>query len=415
MPGDFTVVAIIAAYNEADIIDASVRNLIDQGISVFILDDGSTDGTAQIVEPYAGRGVIGIERLRPAGAAGSPEFALKAIVRRKAQLATELDADWFINHDADEFRESPWGDVPLKEAIRRVDALSYNAIDFAGFDFRPTDREGAGEDVRTAFRFYSEAATYDRVQIRCWKKTPCIELESTGGHDTQFDGRKVFPVRFVLRHYPIRSQAHGERKVFAERRPRYAEQERALGWHVQYDSVVEGASFIHDPGTLKRYDPVGIRIDLALRHRGVEELEQSLEVKRSELEARSTENKRLEDELQIRSAESLARAQALERMNGELDETRAQLSARVNELDDIRVQLAHQANELARRVNELAARRDEIAGLNRALGHRKIEVDNLQAAIADFMKQLEAFRQSLSWRWTAPLRAVYKVLTGRER
>jgi glycosyltransferase involved in cell wall biosynthesis len=395
MPSDFTVVAIIAAYNEADIIDASVRNLIDQGISVFLLDDGSTDGTAAVVEPYVGRGVLAIERLRAPEAAGSGAFALKQIVRRKAQLAAELDADWFINHDADEFRESPWGDVPLKDAIRRVDALGYNAIDFASFDFQPTDhRNHAGEDIRAAFQFYSDAAAYDRVQVRCWKKTSCVELESTGGHDTQFDGRKVFPVRFVLRHYPIRSQAHGERKVFAERKPRYAGQERALGWHVQYDDVVEGTTFVHDPDTLKRYDPVGIRIDLAVRHRGIEELEQSLEGMRAELESRSTGNKRLEDELQIRSAESLARLRALERVNGELD--------------DVRRQLAHG-------INELAARRDEIAGLNRALEHRRVEVDNLQAGIANFMKQLEAFRHSLSWRWTAPLRAVFRVLTGRER
>ena len=414
MPSDFTVVAIIAAYNEADIIDASIRDLIDQGISVYLLDDGSTDCTVQIVEPYVGRGVLGIERLRPPGAAASGEFALKDIVRRKAQLAADLDADWFINHDADEFRESPWGDVPLKEAIRKVDALGYNAIDFQSFDFRPTDdRWHAGEDVRTAFQFYSEAAPYDRVQIRCWKKTPRVELESTGGHDTQFDGRRVFPLRFVLRHYPIRSQAHGERKVFAERRPRYAEQERSLGWHVQYDDAVEGTSFVHDPGTLKRYDPVGIRIDLSLRHRGIEALEQSLDGTRVELEAKSTENERLEDELQITSAESLARAQALGRVNGELDETRGQLSARVNELDDVRAQFAHEASQLAHCVNELAAHRDEIAGLNRALEHRKVQVDNLQAGIADFMKQLEAFRRSLSWRWTAPARALYRLLTGR--
>jgi hypothetical protein len=337
MPSDVTVVAIIAAYNEADIIDASVRHLIDQGIFVYVLDDGSTDGTAQLVEPYVGRGVLGIERLRPVGAPGSGEFALKEIVRRKAQLATDLDADWFINHDADEFRESPWGDIPLKEAIRRVDTLGYNAIDFASFDFRPTDdRDHAGEDVRTAFQFYSEAAVYDRVQIRCWKKTPCVELESTGGHDTRFDGRNVFPVRFVLRHYPIRSQAHGQRKVFGERRPRYAEQERAQGWHVQYDDVVEGTSFVHDPGRLTRFDPVGIRIGLTLSHRGVEALEQLLAEVRTDRDA-------LQEELE----------------------------------------------------------------------HRRVEVTNLQAAVADFMRQLDAFRQSLSWRWTAPARAAYRLLKGR--
>ena len=138
MPRGFSVVAIIAAYNEADIIGAAVRDLIDQDISVYLLDDGSTDSTVQTVEPYVGRGVIGIERLPPPEA-GPGEFNLKQIVRRKAQLAATLDADWFINHDADEFRESPWGDVPLQEAIRRVDVLGYNAIDFACFDFRLVD------------------------------------------------------------------------------------------------------------------------------------------------------------------------------------------------------------------------------------------------------------------------------------
>src|SRR5215831_14945804 len=359
MPRGFSVVAIIAAYNEADIIGAAVRDLIDQNISVYLLDDGSTDSTVQAVEPYVGRGVIGIERLRPPEPPG--EFRLREIVRRKAQLAATLDADWFINHDADEFRESPWGEVPLKEAIRRVDALGYNAIDFACFDFRLIDdRDWTGGDVRGALPFYSEAAPYDRVQIRCWKKTACVELESTGGHDTQFEGRKVFPLRFVLRHYPIRSQAHGERKVFLERQPRFAEQERALGWHVQYEHVAAGTSFIHDQNMLKRFDPVDVRIGLALHHRGVEELEQSLE----------------------------ARKRNIEQLQHDLN-------------------TAHSHLEQARdRIGALDAERE---GLQNALEHRKIEVDNLQAAVADFGQQLDAFRRSFSWRWTAPARAVYRL------
>jgi Glycosyl transferase family 2 len=402
MSSDLSVVAIIAAYNEADIIGASVRDLIDQGISVYLLDDGSTDCTVQAVEPYVGRGVIGIERLRPNDAAG--EFALQEIVRRKAQLADELDADWFINHDADEFRESPWSGVPLGEAISRVDALGYNAIDFASFDFHPTDpRKRAPKDVRAALPFYSEAAVYDRVQIRCWKKTPGVELESTGGHDTQFDGRRVFPLRFILRHYPIRSQAHGERKVFQERRPRYATREQALGWHVQYDHVAEGASFIKDSSTLTRFDPVAVRIGLSLRHRGVEALEQSLDSVRAELDG-------------VRSRLDGVSAELADRTN-ELEGVRAELTRRTNEVNDhlkaMDAELTETRAQVAHRSAELAARREEIAGLRSALDRRKIEIDNLQAVVADFMKQLYAFQRSLSWRWTSPLRAVYRLLTRR--
>jgi septal ring factor EnvC (AmiA/AmiB activator) len=82
------------------------------------------------------------------------------------------------------------------------------------------------------------------------------------------------------------------------------------------------------------------------------------------------------------------------------------LNALDGELTDTRTQVAH-------KTSEIASRRDEIAGLNSALAQRKVEVDNLQAAVADFMKQLDAFRHSLSWRLMAPARTVLRLLRGR--
>ena len=237
MSSDFPVIAIIAAYNEADIIEHVVGDLIDQGIQVYLLDDGSTDRTVALVERYLGRGVLGIERLVDTVTDGAPAgFEWERILLRKTQLATELDAHWFIHHDADEFRESPWPNLSLHDAIRRVDGLGFNAIDFSSLDFWPVhDQFRAGDDVRHAFTFYAEAAPHDRVQIRCWKKAAePVDLVSSGGHDVRFPGRSVFPIRFILRHYPIRGQAHGERKVFEERRKRLLDRERARGWHVQY-------------------------------------------------------------------------------------------------------------------------------------------------------------------------------------
>ena len=288
----FSVVAIIAAYNEADVIGHVVADLIAQDVQVYLLDDGSTDGTVAAVEPYLDRGVIGIERLADPGPG---RFEWGRILRRKAELARTLDANWFIHHDADEFRESPWPHVALNAAIKLVDACGFNAIDFECLDFWPVhDGFRAGQDVREAFTFHAPAAPHDRVQIRCWKKTDAlVDLASRGGHEVLFPDRKVFPGRFILRHYPIRGQAHGERKVFHERRPRFVEEERARGWHVQYDDVVEGASFIRDPSTLVPYDADQVRIRLALRHRGVEELEQALELARAESDALRCEIDRL--------------------------------------------------------------------------------------------------------------------------
>src|SRR5688572_6941606 len=194
MSADFSVVALIAAYNEADIIEQVVSDLIAQGIQVYLLDDGSTDGTAAAVEPYVGRGVVAIEHLAAATPdaemEGAGRFDWERILRRKAELATQLDAAWFIHHDADEFRESPWSHLSLSDAIRHVDALGYNAIDFAGLDFWPVD-DGfrAGDDVREAFMYYSELAPYDRLQVRCWRKTDSLDLISSGGHEARFADR----------------------------------------------------------------------------------------------------------------------------------------------------------------------------------------------------------------------------------
>jgi len=271
MARDFSVVALVATYNEADVIGQVVGDLIAQGVQVYLLDDGSTDGTVAAVEAYRGRGLLGVER-RDGGGAG---FEWERILARKAELARELDADWFIHHDADEFRESPWPHLSLREAVRMVDSLGFTAIDWARLDFWPVhDGFRPGDDVRRAFTHWAPPAAYDRLQIRCWKRTEApVDLVGSGGHEVRFPGRRVFPIRFLLRHYPIRGQAHGERKVFRERRPRFTEHERARGWHVQYDTVHEGTSFIVDPAGLTPYDAEAVKLALLERHRGLDEAE----------------------------------------------------------------------------------------------------------------------------------------------
>jgi hypothetical protein len=177
-------------------------------------------------------------------------FAWEKILRRKEELAIQLDADWFIHHDADEFRESPWKGETLQETFGRIDAAGYNAIDFEVFDFRPTTADPTrAKSIRTRMQYYEPARSFDRLQIKCWKKTDQpVVLTRSGGHNAEFEGRRIFPVRFLLRHYSIRGQAHGERKVFKERLAVYDPSERANGWHVQYDDLTEDASFCAGSG-----------------------------------------------------------------------------------------------------------------------------------------------------------------------
>jgi hypothetical protein len=261
---------------------------------VFLIDHRSTDRTVEEAARFLGRGLVAIERFPDES--GFPDedgarFAWESLLRRKEQLAATLDFDWVMHADADELRESPWPGVPLASAIGTVDRMGYNAIDFAVFHFRPTVAKfSSGEDLRRVFRHYEPPREFDAVQIKCWKNVGKVALTPSGGHEAQFDGRRVFPIRFVLRHYPIRSQEHGLRKVFVERRPRFIESERRI-WHLQYDDVTEDTSFVRPVTELTEWDPDLVRAELAIRHREVERLEAELEKARQQLKKAEARNK----------------------------------------------------------------------------------------------------------------------------
>jgi hypothetical protein len=263
---DFRVAAIIAAYNEADIIEAVLEHLVDNGVEVYLIDNGSTDDTLERARSWLGRGLIGFERF-PAAPSSSAEDRVSwdAILRRKLAAAREIAADWYVHYDADEFRESPWPGCTLRSAIQWVDHLGFNAIDFRVLNFPPVDNAFAvGVNPKLHFRRFEEAAEYDRVQINCWKAHDDVTL-ADGGHQVQFAGRRVFPVRFILRHYPIRSQSHGIRKVFRERKNRFIESEHAFGWHIQYDTVEsEEHVFLRNPASLRIFDLEQLRLEAQL-------------------------------------------------------------------------------------------------------------------------------------------------------
>lgn len=267
MNDHFRVIAIISAFNEGDIISSVIAHLVEHGVDVYLIDNHSTDDTVQQASRWLGRGLIEIETFPDLASTPEKHFAWTAILKRKVKLAKILDADWIIHHDADEIRESPWPGLTLKEAIHWVDTLGYNCIDFRVFNFPPVD-DGfrQGNDPRTYFTLFEDARAFDQLQMKCWKTGPQrISLAASGGHEVRFAGRRVFPIRFVLRHYPIRNLEQGRKKVFQERKNRFVTRERARGWHIQYDDVADGEhSFLADPASLSVFDIDRVRFELML-------------------------------------------------------------------------------------------------------------------------------------------------------
>ena len=208
-----------------------------------------------------------------------------------------------------------------------------------------------------------------------------MDLASTGGHDVQFPGRMVFPQRFILRHYPIRSQSHGDRKVFEQRLSRFLPEELKRGWHLQYAEMSEGTSFIRDPSTLTLYDPLAVRTDLAL-HRGVEAMSSAIDALRDEADRLRTEQSCDQNEIARLAEEGARKDTALSDMRSVVEALLAERDARALDVQE----------------------RERL--------HLE-EVARYRAVVEDTTRRLDAMHRSMSWRLTSPLRAAYRIVGGR--
>jgi lipopolysaccharide transport system ATP-binding protein len=207
---DLKIVALLAIRNEEVYLARCLDHLHQQGIETCIIDNKSTDRSLEIAESYINRGVIRIEHQPYDG-----YFDLTAQLEMKEKLAREINADWFIHHDADEIREAPAPYKTLKEGIEAVDSAGYNAINFDEFVFIPTSEDENYEktDYFESMRHYY---FYEPAQIRrvnAWKKTESgINIADSGGHICKSKESRIFPKNFILRHYIGLSKVHLEKK-----------------------------------------------------------------------------------------------------------------------------------------------------------------------------------------------------------
>jgi GT2 family glycosyltransferase len=220
------VVALLAVHNEERFIGNCLRDLIGQGIQVYLIDNDSTDNTVELARPWLDHGLIAIETLARNGS-----FSLQRILHRKEQLASDLEANWFLQLDADEIHRAPMPGWTLPEAFAAVERAGYNTVNFREFTFVPTaeapDHDHA--DYQRTMRWYYAFLPRCPWGVRAWRKQANpVDLASSGGHRLRFSGQALFPEHFLMKHYQFLSVDHALKKYGARR---YDAGELAMGMH----------------------------------------------------------------------------------------------------------------------------------------------------------------------------------------
>lgn len=146
--------------DEADIVRAMIDHHLAQGVDIFIVtDNGSIDGTAEILAEYADRGLIDLRHDPSHLKQQSP------VVTRMAQDAYTLyGADWVINADADEFF------VPLDRSMTLHDIFEQIPNSIQAFLVPVTNLTGSpakgGTGIqRLVYRDVREKDALDRAGI----------------------------------------------------------------------------------------------------------------------------------------------------------------------------------------------------------------------------------------------------------
>jgi len=232
------VAAVIHCFNEVDIISEVVHHLVRQGVQIHLFDNWSTDGTWELSSELMRQGCLASLERYPDEPTNEYQWA--TLLKHTENIAQTIDADWIIHYDADELRFSPWQNSTLVEGISWVDTLGYNAIDFTVLDFRflvnQSNATAPYEHSLTQFQFGRRPGHF--LQVKAWKNQRKVNLVNSGGHNADFEGRRLFPFKFLTKHYPLRNAHQAKKKVYVDRLPRIQLEQAERGWHTHYDQFV---------------------------------------------------------------------------------------------------------------------------------------------------------------------------------
>lgn len=218
------VTAVLALRNERPYLANCLTHLIQNGLDYIVIDNGSTDASAELLrQPEFSRRLVDYRTHPYEG-----HFDWTGLMQAREAAVRACDADWVLFVSGDEIMHSYVPGETLVEAIARIDATGADVVDFNEFVFLPVDHDyipdAPGPQPLRHYYFFEPSRP--RL-MRARRRSLQVSHLAQGGHTFAGDFR-LAEESFALRHYLFRDQQH----AFAKYTGRvFRPDELQRGWH----------------------------------------------------------------------------------------------------------------------------------------------------------------------------------------
>lgn len=234
------LIGIVMARNEADVIRLSLLHHLSQGLDqVFVIDNGSTDGTIEILDQLSQADP------RVAWRSDAGPYKQSAALTELAREAFRMGADWVVPFDADEFWWVRRGNLRTKLESTTAGAISAPVINFVQHrDQRQPNEAGLLTMTRRPPRpidpnqAWVESGQVGFIELRYppkWVFRPTAEtVVEAGNHAVSgIAGIRAEGSGLACLHAPLRSRACLERKAEYGVRALQSGSPPEYSWHLK--------------------------------------------------------------------------------------------------------------------------------------------------------------------------------------